>query len=128
MAGVVARQVREYKKRPLVTFDWTGVRSYHCLLAVAWIRGRAAPLFWASCPQWKLTRSQNSLDEGLLRLLRTLIPASVEMVILADHGFGRPVWVAVCQELGFRDLVRIEPAVRVSGAGLRGSGEATQRS
>jgi hypothetical protein len=69
-------------------------------MAAACIRGRAVPLLWASHPQWKLLRSQNTLEEGLLRLLRTLVPESVDVVILADRGFGRAEWAAVCQELG----------------------------
>jgi hypothetical protein len=120
MAGVIARLVRKRKKRLLVSFDWTEVRDFHCLMAAACIGGRAVPLLWASYPEWRLTRSQNSLEEGLLRLLRTLIPRSLEVVILADRGFGRAEWAAVCQELGFGYLVRIKPAVTVSGARYRG--------
>jgi hypothetical protein len=120
MAGVIHRLVRRRKKRLLVSFDWTEVRSFHCLMAAACIGGRAVPLLWASYPEWKLTRSQNSLEEGLLRLLRTLIPESVPVVILADRGFGRAEWAATCQELKFRYLVRIKPAVTVAGARYRG--------
>jgi Transposase DDE domain len=120
MAGVIARLVRKRKKRLLVSFDWTEVRNFHCLMAAACIGGRAVPLLWASYPGWKLLRSQNSLEEGLLRLLRTLIPESLEVVILADRGFGRAEWAAACQELGFRYLVRIKPAVTISCARYRG--------
>jgi hypothetical protein len=120
MAGVIARLVRKRKKRLIVSFDWTEVRDFHCLMAAACIGGRAVPLLWASYPEWKLTRSQNSLEEGLLRLLRTLIPRSVAVVILADRGFGRAEWAAVCQELGFGYLVRIKPAVTVSCARYQG--------
>jgi Transposase DDE domain len=120
MAGVIARLVRKRKKRLIVSFDWTEVRDFHCLMAAACIGGRAVPLVWSSYPEWKLWRSQNSLEEGLLRLLRTLMPESVEVVILADRGFGRAEWAAVCQELGFRYLVRIKPAVTVAGARYRG--------
>jgi hypothetical protein len=120
MAGVIERLVRKRKKRLLVSLDWTEFRSFHTLMAAACIGGRAVPLLWASYPEWKLTRSQNSLEEGLLRLLRTLIPEALEVVILADRGFGRAEWAAACQELGFRYLVRIKPAVTVAGARYRG--------
>jgi hypothetical protein len=120
MAGVIARLVRKRKKRLIVSFDWTEVRDFHCLMAAACIGGRAVPLLWASYPEWRLTRSQNSLEEGLLRLLRSLIPESVEVVILADRGFGRAEWAAVCQELNFRYLVRIKPAVTVACTRYRG--------
>ncbi len=120
MAGVIRRLVRKRTKRLLVSFDWTEVRSFHCLMAAACIGGRAVPLLWASYPEWKLLRSQDSLEEGLLRRLRILIPEAVPVVILADRGFGRAEWAAVCQELGFRYLVRIKPAVTVRGARYRG--------
>ncbi len=42
------------------------------------------------------------------------------VVILAGRGFGRAEWAAVRQGLGFRYLVRIKPAVAVSGARYRG--------
>jgi hypothetical protein len=120
MASVVKRLVRKRTKRLRVSFDWTEVRSFQTLMAAACIGGRAVPLLWASYPEWELRRSPNSLEEGLLRLLRTLIPESVPVVILADRGFGRAEWAAVCQELGFRSVVRIQPAVTVAGARYRG--------
>lgn len=120
MAGVLARVVRKRKKRLLISLDWTESRRFHTLMAAACLGGRAVPLLWASYPEWRLTRSQNSLEEGLLRLLRALIPESVPVVILADRGFGRAEWAAVCQELGFRYVVRIKPAVTVACARYRG--------
>jgi hypothetical protein len=120
MAGIITRWVRKRKKRLIVSFDWTEVRDFHTLMAAAGLGGRAVPLRWASSPGGKLTRSQNSLEEGLLRLLRTLVPESLEVVILADRGFGSAEWAAVCQELGFRSLVRIKPAVTIAGARDRG--------
>lgn len=120
MAGTIARLVRKRQKRLLISFDWTEFRQFHTLMAAACLGGRAVPLLWASYPQWRLLRSQNSLEEGLLRLLRTMIPESLEVVILADRGFGRAEWAAVCQELGFRYLVRIKPQVTVTCARYRG--------
>jgi Transposase DDE domain len=120
MAEVITKLVRKRQKRLLVSFDWTEFRRFHTLMAAACIKGRSVPLLWASYPEWKLLRSQNSLEEGLLRLLRALIPESVQVVILADRGFGRAEWAAVCQELGFHYLVRIKPAVTIACARYRG--------
>jgi hypothetical protein len=120
MAEVIAQLIRKRQKRLLVSFDWTAFRLFHTLMAAACIRGRAVPLLWASYPEWKLLRSQNSLEEGLLRLLRTLIPETIRIVILADRGFGRAEWAAVCQELNFDYVVRIRPDVTVSSRRYRG--------
>jgi hypothetical protein len=119
MAGLIDRLVRQRKKRLLVSLDWTEGRDFPTLRAAA-IPGRAVPLLGASYPEGQLFRSQNSLEEGLLRLLRTLIPESVPVVILADRGLGRAEFAAVCQELGFRCLMRIKPNVRVACRRYRG--------
>lgn len=89
MAGVIRRLARQGTKRLLISLDWVEVRDFPTRRAAAWIGGRAVPLIWASYPQWKLARSQNSLEEGLVRLLRTLLPPGARVLILADRGFGR---------------------------------------
>jgi hypothetical protein len=120
MAGVIRRLARKRKKRLLISFDRVEVRSFHALMAAACIGGRAVPLVWASYPEWELLRSQNSPEEGLVRLLRTLIPAAVAVVIPADRGFGRAEWAAVGQERNSRSVVRIKPAVTGACARYRG--------
>jgi Transposase DDE domain len=120
MAEVITKLVRKRRKRLLVSFDWTEFRDFHTLMAAACIKGRSVPLLWASYPEWKLLRSQNSLEEGLLRLLRTLIPETIRVVILADRGFGRAEWAAICQDLKFDYLVRIKPNVTVASKRYRG--------
>jgi Transposase DDE domain len=120
MAEIIAKLVRKRKKRLLVSFDWTEFRQFHTLMAAACIKGRSVPLLWASYPGWRLLRSQNSLEEDLLRQLRELIPESIRVVILADRGFGRAEWAAVCQELKFDYLVRIRPDVTVASKRYRG--------
>jgi Transposase DDE domain len=120
MAEVIAKMVRKRKKRLLVSLDWTEFREFHPLMAAACIKGRSVPLLWASYKEWKFLRSQNSLEEGLLRLLRTLIPETIRVVILADRGFGRAEWAAVCQDLKFDYVVRIKPKVTVASKRYRG--------
>ncbi|SRR5579883_282228 len=120
MAEVIQKLVRKRKKRILISFDWTKFREFHTLMAAARIKGRSVPLLWASSKEWKFLRSQNSLEEGLLRLLHSLIPESIRVVILADRGFGRAEWAAVCQELGFDSVVRIKPNVTVAAKRDRG--------
>jgi hypothetical protein len=120
MAEVIQKLVRKRKKRLLISFDWTEFRQFHTLMAAACIKGRSVPLLWASSKEWQFLRSQNSLEEGLLRLLRTVIPETVRVVILADRGFGRAEWAAVCQQLKFDYVVRIKPNVTVASKRYRG--------
>jgi Transposase DDE domain len=120
MAEVIQKLVRKRKKRILISFDWTEFREFHTLMAAACIKGRSVPLLWASYKEWQFLRSQNSLEEGLLRLLRTLIPETIRVVILADRGFGRAEWAAVGQDLKFDSVVRIKPNVTVASKRDRG--------
>lgn len=113
MAGLIDRLSRRRKKPLLVALDWVEVRNFHTLMAAVVRRGRAVPVLWASYPEWRLFRSQNSLEEGLLRLLRTLVPAGVRIIILADRGFGRAELAKTCREIGVSFVLRIKPDVRV---------------
>ena len=130
MSGLVRRLSKRYQKlqrrgrrrRPklLIAFDWTEIRNFHTLMAAAVQRGRALPLLWATYPEWVLHRSQNNLEEGLLRLLRTMIPEDVEVVLLADRGFGRTELARTCQQLKLRYLIRIKPDVWIDCPSFHG--------
>jgi hypothetical protein len=66
----------------------TKVRSFHTLM-LATVRGWAPPLLWENYQEGKLPKSQNYLEERLLRVLRSLVPSWVEVIVVADRGFGR---------------------------------------
>jgi hypothetical protein len=131
MQGVVRQLGKRYAKlqrrgrqrRPplLIALDWTEIRAFHTLMAAAVQAGRAVPLLWASYPEWVLHKSQNNLEEGLLRLLRTLLPKTVAVVLLADRGFGRTELARTCRHLGFHYVIRITPDVWIDGAGYHGN-------
>jgi hypothetical protein len=119
MAGVIGHLTRRHK--PLVVaLDWVEVRAFHTLMAAAVRRGRAVPLLWASYPEWVLHKSQNNLEEGLLRLLRASVPAGVRVIVLADRGFGRAELAKTCHGLGLSFVFRIKPDVRVRHPRFRG--------
>lgn len=115
MPRVIRRLTKGRKKKPLlVALDWTDIGHFHTLMAAAVMRGRAVPLLWASYTDGQLTRSRNSFEESLLRLLVTLLPGGVKVILLADRGFGRTELANTCGELRLRFLIRIRPDVRVS--------------
>lgn len=121
MRGVVARLLKRRKKKPLlVAFDWTDLRGFCTLMAAAVMKGRAVPLLWASYPKWELHKSQNNLEEGLLYLLRDMIPATVKVILLADRGFGRTELGRLCQQLHLHYVIRVSPDVYVRGAEYTG--------
>jgi hypothetical protein len=114
MPRVIRRLTRGRKKPLLVALDWTDVRGFHTLMAAAVMRGRAVPLLWASYTAGQLHRSQNSFEEGLLRLLVTMLPGGVKVILLADRGFGRTELANTCRDLCLRYLIRIRPDVCVT--------------
>jgi hypothetical protein len=121
MRGVIARLCQRRKKKPLVvSLDWTDIRSFQTLMAAAVMQGRAVPLLWASYAKWELCKSRNALEEGLLHLLRTLIPERVPVILLADRGFGRVEMARACANFRFRYLIRIKPDAWVEHPSYRG--------
>ena len=119
MAGVLARLGRR-SRTLLVALDWVEVRAFHTLMAAAVFGGRAVPLLWASYPEWELHKSQNNLEEGLLRLLKSLLPHGLRVIVLADRGFGRAELARACGQIGVHFLIRIKPAAGVRHARYRG--------
>ena len=114
MPRVIRRLTRGRKRPLLVALDWTHVGPFHTLMAAAVMRGRGVPLVWASYTDGQLTRSQNTFEESLLRLLVTMLPGGARVVLLADRGFGRAALANACRDLRLRYLIRIKPDVRVS--------------
>lgn len=121
MAGIIDRLARRHRRAPLVVaLDWVEVRTFHTLMAAAVFGGRAVPLLWASYPEWELHKSQNNLEEGLLRLLKALLPERVEVLVLADRGFGRAELARACQQIGLHFVIRIKPDAGVRHPRYRG--------
>ena len=73
MTGVIVRLARRKDAPLVVALDWVEVRNLHTLVAAAVVEGRSVPLVWHSYPEWELAKSQNTLEEGLIRLLRSLV-------------------------------------------------------
>jgi len=114
MAGVIARFARRKDTPLVVALDWVEVRALHTLVAAAVVEGRSIPLVWHSYPEWELAKSQNNLEEGLIRLLRSLVPDRVRIILLADRGFGRAELARTLLGLvNVSFVIRIKPQVKV---------------
>ena len=71
-------------------------------------------MLWASYPEWELYKSQNNLEEGLIGLLRDLVPQEVRIILLADRGFGRAELARTLLGLpNVSFVIRIKPQVMV---------------
>ncbi|MCS6852906.1 MAG: hypothetical protein NZ700_17235 [Gemmataceae bacterium] len=87
----------------MIAFDWTEIHPFHTLVAAV-VKGRAVPLLWASYPDWVLSKSQNTLEEGLFYLLKDMLSADLEVILLADRGFGRTELARTCQRLTIEEV------------------------
>jgi hypothetical protein len=101
------------RKKLLVIMDWVEIRSFPCIVLAVRLKGRSVPLLWNVCRDGDLHRSRNNLEYALLKLLRTMVPQSTQVVVLADRGFGRAEMARECQGLKFDYLIRIRPDVYV---------------
>jgi hypothetical protein len=114
MTGVIARLARRKDAPLVVALDWVEVRAFHTLVAAAVVEGQSVPLIWHSYPEWELAKSQNNLEEGLIRLLRSLVPERVRIILLADRGFGRTELARTLLGLvNVSFVIRIKPQVAV---------------
>ena len=120
MTGVIARLAK--RDAPLViALDWVEVRNLHTLVAAAVADGRSVPLLWHSYPEWELAKSQNNLEEGLIRLLRSLVPDRVRIILLADRGFGRTELARTLLDMAnVSFVIRIKPQVKVQHESFTG--------
>src|SRR5438477_7336781 len=122
MAGVLKRVLKKRKKKLLISFDWTDIKSFQTLMASAVFKGRSIPIAWASCNKhvYEGHRSRNAFEESLLLVLRSMIPPQVKVILLADRGFGRTELARFCQNHGFSYVIRIQPNVHIRAASFTG--------
>ncbi len=122
MQAIVKRLLKKRKKVLLVALDWVDIRGYQTLMASAVLKGRSVPLCWASCIRQTYDghRSRNAFEESLLLVLRSMVPESVKVILLADRGFGRTALARFCRQHRFSYLICIQPKVNVKLHGFAG--------
>lgn len=122
MRPILRRVLKKRKKKLLISFDWTDIRSFQTLVASVVFKGRSIPVAWASCRKhvYEGHRSRNAFEESLLLVLRSMIPPQVKVILLADRGFGRTELARFCQNQGFSYIIRIHPDVHIRSASYSG--------
>jgi hypothetical protein len=122
MRGVLKRVLKKRKKKLLISFDWTDIKAFQTLVASIVFKGRSIPICWASCKKhvYDGHRSRNAFEQSLLLVMRSMIPAQVKVILLADRGFGRTELARFCQTHGFSYVIRIQPNVHVRCASFTG--------
>lgn len=122
MRGVVAQLLKRRQKRLLVAVDWVDIKGFQTLVASVVLKGRSIPICWASTTNhvYDGQRSRNAFEESLLLVLRSMIPSTLKVIVLADRGFGRTALATFCQRQGLGYVIRIQPKVTVRLHGFYG--------
>jgi len=116
MAGVARRLLARRTKPVVVLLDWVDIRQFMVRVAALSFRGRALPLAWACYEKWEFFRSQNALEEGLLTVLRTILPLPRPVIVVADRGFGRVSLARHMENLKFHYVLRVKGKVWIDHA------------
>jgi hypothetical protein len=122
MRGIVAQLLKKRKKKLLLALDWVDIKGFQTLVASVVLQGRSIPIAWASTTShiYEGHRSRNAFEEALLLVLRDMIPRPLQVIILADRGFGRTALATFCQRQGLGYVIRIQPTVTVRLRGFHG--------
>lgn len=118
----LCREAESLGRVMVVAFDWVELRGgYRALVAgLSTKDGRALPLAWTVVDPAKFHRSQNSVEEGFLRLFRAFLVNPERVIIVADRGFRRAASVALLDALDFGYVVRVCGHVHVKGGTYSG--------
>jgi hypothetical protein len=115
MRGIIARLLKKRSQPLIVALDWVDIKGFQTLVASAVLKGRSTPICWASTTahEYEGHKSRNAFEESLLLVLRSMVPESIKVILLADRGFGRCALAAFCRRNRFSYLIRIQPKVNV---------------
>src|SRR5689334_21367533 len=97
------------RKDIVVAMDWTDFDADgQATLARKLVtrHGRATPLIWLSKDE--LTDARNDYEDVCLRRLAEVLPADVQVTILADRGFADTKLFGFLDELGFDYVIRLK--------------------
>ena len=82
--------------RLLISIDWTLITNYgyQVLKATVVGQGRGIPIYFKTYKEGKIKNKQTSYEKDLIDKLKSILPDNIEVVIIADRGFGMKVELA----------------------------------
>ena|SRR5687768_8269420 len=97
-----------------VLVDHTDVgKNLRVFYAAVLFKRRALPLIFFVFNKRKIRKSQNKIEEFLLRQLKEIVPSRLRIVIVADRGFGRVTLFRFLERLQWRFVIRVKGKVSV---------------
>jgi len=102
----------QVRSQIIVSLDWTDYdKDDHCTLALNLItnHGRATPMLWKTYNKSKLKNHRSECERDLLNQLKILLPSScIQVIILADRGFGDVRFYDFIRSIGFHFIIRFK--------------------
>lgn len=89
--GLMVPWIVAQRTEIVLSLDWTEFPTHgHSCIAINLVtsHGRATPLVWKTVESSTLKRRQIHYEQDLLSLVARLLPQHVNVVLLADRGFG----------------------------------------
>jgi len=105
------------RKELVVALDWTEFdKDDQATLAMYLItsHGRATPLVWKTVRKSALKNKRNEHEYEVIRRLHEILPAEVNVTLLADRGFGDQKLFAYLGVLGWSYAIRFRQAIQVT--------------
>jgi hypothetical protein len=104
----------------VVALDWTEFDKDDQATIAAYLvtsHGRATPLVWRTVSKSKLKNQRNEHEYQVIRRLHEILPAGVDITLLADRGFGDQKLLAYLGVLGWSYVIRFRQLIHVTAAG-----------
>lgn len=102
----------------IVNLDWTEFDNDNqsmLVLSLQTSHGRALPLMWETVVKSELTGRRNDIEDALLIKFRDAIPEDVNVIIVADRGFGdQKLFILLSDVLHFDYIIRIKSNIQVT--------------
>jgi hypothetical protein len=119
---MLALEAWRYIGRLTIAVDWVELRNnFTAIVATATTgKGRALPVAWSVEQRSKLHRSQNSLEEGFMRLIAALLPDPRWITVVCDRGFGRAMLLPAIEAMGMNYVIRVRGHVQIASGSYRG--------
>ena len=103
----------------VVALDWTEFdKDDHAVIALYLLtsHGRATPLIWKTVRKSELKSHRNDHEYAVVERLHEILPAEVNITVLADRGFGDQKLLTLLDVLGWMYAIRFRACIKVTHA------------
>lgn len=108
------------RKELLVALDWTdfdGDDQTTIALYAITAHGRATPLLWKTVEKSQLKKRRSEYELAVVERLHEILPSDVDVMVLADRGFGDQKLFDYLNTLGWSYAIRFKQNITVTYEG-----------